>query len=248
MKKLTKAIALAGVMTAGMTAATSTFAEEVEVSASATVASMYLWRGLDLGNGAAAVSGDLTASIAGAYAGVWTSSGDSAAGNEYDLYIGYGGEVEDFSYDLSVWTYSYPTSPDDADTPEDERQGNTFSLTDAILSLGYMGASFSYYMPLAGDEDYSYITLGYSAGAFGATLGMASGVANVGETTETVYSDSDYMHLDLSYAYNDNLTFTVSKVISQSLKADDAATSEEDENYVDEDVKVVVSYSLPIEM
>ncbi|MEQ3633655.1 TorF family putative porin [Thalassolituus sp.] len=242
MKKLTKAIALAGVMTAGMTAATSTFAEEVEVSASATVASMYLWRGQDLGNGAAAVSGDLTASIAGAYAGVWTSSGATTAGNEYDLYIGYGGEVEDFSYDLSVWTYSYPG--DDAANG----RGNTFNLTDAILSLGYMGASFSYYMPLAGDEDYSYITLGYSAGAFGATLGMASGVANVGETTETVYSDSDYMHLDLSYAYNDNLTFTVSKVISQSLKADDAATSEEDENYVDEDVKVVVSYSLPISM
>jgi len=123
MKKLTKAIALAGVMTAGMTAATSTFAEEVEVSASATVASMYLWRGQDLGNGAAAVSGDLTASIAGAYAGVWTSSGDNKFGNEYDLYVGYGGEVENFSYDVSLWSYVYPGS--DAVNGE----GNTFDLT-----------------------------------------------------------------------------------------------------------------------
>ncbi|MCA6126840.1 TorF family putative porin [Thalassolituus oleivorans] len=227
MKKLTKAIALAGVMTAGMTAATSTFAEEVEVSASATVASMYLWRGLDLGNGAAAVSGDLSVSMSGAYAGVWTSSGDSAAGNEYDLYIGYGGEVEDFSYDLSVWTYSYPTSPDDADTPEDESQGNTFSLTDAILSLGYMGASFSYYYPLSSNpSDYSYMTLGYGYDKYSATVGMTSSD-----------DDTDYTHLDLSYAYNDSLAFTLSKVVDQ--ETDDA---------VDDDVKVVVSYSLPISM
>ncbi|MBQ0728568.1 MAG: TorF family putative porin [Thalassolituus oleivorans] len=218
MKKLTKAIALAGVMTAGMTAATSTFAEEVEVSASATVASMYLWRGQDLGNGAAAVSGDLTASIAGAYAGVWTSSGDSNAGNEYDLYIGYGGEVEDFSYDLSVWTYSYPGAGD---------EGNTFDLTDAILSLGYMGASFSYYYPLSSNpSDYSYMTLGYGMDAFSATVGMTSSD-----------DDTDYTHLDLSYAYNDSLAFTLSKVVDQ-----------ETENAVDDDVRLVVSYSLPISM
>jgi uncharacterized protein (TIGR02001 family) len=79
MKKLSQAIALAGVMTAGL-AAVSTAQAEVEVSASATVASMYLWRGKDLGNGAAAVSGDLTVSASGAYAGVWTSSGDTSWG------------------------------------------------------------------------------------------------------------------------------------------------------------------------
>ncbi|PCI47658.1 MAG: histidine kinase [Thalassobium sp.] len=218
MKKLTKAIALAGVMTAGMTAATSTFAEEVEVSASATVASMYLWRGQDLGNGAAAVSGDLTASIAGAYAGVWTSSGDTTSGNEYDLYIGYGGEVEDFSYDLSVWTYSYPGAGD---------EGNTFALTDAIVSLGYMGASFSYYYPLAGDESYSYMTLGYGMDAFSATVGMTSSDG-----------DDDYTHLDLSYAYNDSLAFTLSKVVDQ--ETEDSPTA------IDDDVRLVVSYSLPI--
>ena len=57
MKKLTKAIALAGVMATGLSAAAFSQAEEVEVSASAAVSNMYLWRGLDLGNGAAAVSG-----------------------------------------------------------------------------------------------------------------------------------------------------------------------------------------------
>lgn len=230
MKKLTKAIALAGVMAAGMTAAATTFAEEVEVSASAAVASMYLWRGLDLGNGAAAVSGDLTASIAGAYAGVWTSSGDAFAGNEYDLYIGYGGEVEDFSYDVSVWTYSYPGSTltvDGANSEVADNEGTTFSLSEAIISLGYMGLSYSYYYTLSSNPgDYSYMTLGYGYDKYSATVGMTSSDG-----------DSDYTHLDLSYAFNDSLSFTLSKVVDQ-----------ETDDTVDDDVKVVVSYSLPISM
>ena len=47
-----------------------------EVSASAAVANMYLWRGIDLGDGSAAVSGDLVYSNSGAYVGIWVSSGD----------------------------------------------------------------------------------------------------------------------------------------------------------------------------
>ena len=220
MKKLTKAIALAGVMTTGLTGAQLAQAE-VDVSASAAVASMYLWRGQDLGNGDAAVSGDITLSSGGAYAGMWTSSGDSAAGNEYDLYVGYGGEVEDFSYDLSVWTYVYPG--DDAANGE----GNTFDLSEVIASVGYMGASFSYYYPVSSNpDDYSYLTLGYGMDAYSATIGMAMDDV-----------DGGYTHLDLSYAYNDNLAFTASKIID-----------EETEDSMDDDLKFVVSYSLPIDM
>jgi uncharacterized protein (TIGR02001 family) len=221
MKKLTQAIALAGVMTTGLTATTSVFAEDVEVSASAAVASMYLWRGQDLGNGAAAVSGDLTASMGGAYAGVWTSSGDTAAGQEYDLYVGFGGEAEDFSYDLSIWTYTY--SGDDTVNGE----GNTFGLSEFIASAGFMGASASYYYPISSNpDDYSYLTLGYGMDAYSATIGMAMDDA-----------DGGYTHLDLSYAYNDSLAFTLSKIID-----------EETEDSMDDDLKVVVSYSLPIDM
>ena len=79
MKKLSQAIALAGVMTAGLTAV-STAQAEVEVSASASVANMYLWRGQDLSgsSGVPAVSGDLTVSASGAYAGVWAYSSGCA--------------------------------------------------------------------------------------------------------------------------------------------------------------------------
>lgn len=239
MKKLAQAIALAGVMTTGLTATTSVFAEDVEVSASAAVASMYLWRGQDLGNGAAAVSGDLTASMGGAYAGVWTSSGDSGLGNEYDLYVGFGGEAEDFSYDISLWTYVYPSSANfpyavvddtdagDSDAIEDATSGNTFSASELIVSAGFMGASFSYYYPVSSNpDDYSYLTLGYGMDAYSATLGMAMDDV-----------DGGYTHLDLSYAYNDSLAFTLSKIVD-----------EETEDSMDDDLKVVVSYSLPIDM
>lgn len=226
MKKLTQAIALAGVMAAAVPAVQA----EVEVSASAAVSNMYLWRGQDLGQGAAAVSGDLTISSNGAYAGVWTSSGDSALGQEYDLYIGYGGEAGDLSYDISAWTYVYSgSSTEDGDT-----RGNTFETSDIILSLGYAGASFSYYYPVGNSnpDDYSYLTLGYGMGDYSATVGIAD--SDVDKDT--------YTHLDLSYAYNDNISFTLSKVIDQEADLDDGEAGQ------DEDLKVVVSYSLPIEL
>ena len=239
MKKLSQAIVLASAMTAGLVAV-NTAQAEVEVSASATVSSMYLWRGMDLGNGSPAVSGDLSVSAEGAYAGVWTSSGDSSLGNEYDLYVGYGAEIGDFSVDVSLWTYVYPSAnafpyanmeDSDVDAGVDTR-GNTFDYSDAIISLGYAGASFTYYMPIGAEsnDDYSYFTLGYGYEAFSATVGFADD------------GDENYTHLDLGYAYNDNLSFTLSKVVDQSLDLDKG------EDGVDEDLKVVVTYSLPISM
>ncbi|TVV44493.1 TorF family putative porin [Thalassolituus sp. C2-1] len=242
MKKLSQAIALAGVMTAGL-AAVSTAQAEVEVSASASVANMYLWRGQDLSgsSGVPAVSGDLTVSASGAYAGVWASSGDAVLGQEYDLYIGYGAEIGDFSYDVSLWTYVYPSAAETsytvsgtdvtAETTAD--RGNTFDASDFIVSLGYKGASFAYYKPVGAesDDNSSYMTLGYEMDAYSVTLGKADDG-----------DDSDYTHLDVGYAFNDNIAFTLSKVIDQSADLDKG------ESGIDEDLKVVVSYSLPISM
>ena len=59
-------------------------------------------------------------------------------------------------------------------------------------------------------------------------------------TTFSDTEDKDYYHLDLSYAYNDNVSFTLSQVVSSDL--------DEDENGPDRSPKVVVTYSLPIEL
>lgn len=205
-----------------------------EVSASVGIASTYLWRGLDLGSGTPAVSGDLNYRNAGFYTGIWASSGDSAAGSEYDLYLGYGiafGEDDMFSVDVSVWNYNYPTGAGYTDDNETD-----FSeWSDVVVSVGAGPVAFAVYSPVGRDNssgDYMYYTLGGSFGQFSATLGLhADGAGAVGGCPEGE-TECDPMHLNLDYAYNDNLTFTLSQFVADETEGDD--------------MKFVVSYSLPI--
>ena len=225
MTKLSQAIALATAMTAGLVA-TTTAQAEVEVAASAAVSNMYLWRGTDLGGpGVPAISGDLNVSASGAYAGVWTSSGDTTNGQEYDLYVGYGLETGDVALDISYWTYIYPGAAGD----------DIADLHEVIASAAFKGASLGVYYNIDQDEDdktdYFYTTLGYEYNQFSATYGI---------TTYSDTKDSDYGHIDVSYAYNDNISFTYSQVVSADL--------DEDEGGMDRSPNIVVTYSLPIEL
>jgi len=200
-------LAVAGAMAIAPTAANA------EVSASVGVANMYLWRGVELGNGDAQVSGDLSYSSSGFYTGVWAASGDSGWGSEYDIYAGYGAEFGGVSVDLSLWTYTY-TNYQPANDPGD--------LSDAVLSLGFAGFSVSAYDNIAGGSGYAYYTVGYGYDAFSILVGKHD---NPG-------TPEDMTHVDLSYAYNDNLSFTVSQQIDDELDSGRP--------------KVVVSYSLPL--
>lgn len=212
MKKVTQ-LAAAIALTAGAISAAPV--AMAETSASVAVASTYLWRGYDLGSGTPAVSGDITVSEGGFYAGVWGSSGDTTAGTEYDLYAGWGTEIEGVSIDLSVWNYIYPTG--DGETP------GFADLSEVILGIGFGPVSFTYYDNVAGGSGYEYYTLGAEMGSFSATLGMHDNPEG-----------EDPVHLDVSYAYNDNLSFTLSQIIEDEEEGDD--------------LKFVVSYSLPLDM
>lgn len=219
MRKFSKTLVAVSVIASGLSVANVASAE-VEVEASAAIASMYLWRGTDLSNGSPAVSGDITASASGAYAGIWGSSGDDSNGQEYDLYIGYANEVGGFSYDVSLWNYMYPSQP--------AGNNDTFGeLSELIIGLGYGPVSFTYYDNIAGDTGYEYYTLGAEISKYSALIGYSDAEAD----------SSDYVHLDLGYAYNDNLSFTLSQVV---------AVEDDDVNPVDTDLKFVVSYSLPL--
>ena len=229
MTKLSQAIALATAMTAGLVG-TTTAQAEVEVSASAAIANMYLWRGQDLGavtnagkstGGVPAVSGDLSVSAAGAYGGIWASSGDANAGQEYDIYAGYGGEAGALSYDVSIWAYVYPDGG--------ASNGTFTDNSEIIISLGAAGASVGIFKQVGNevDNDNMYYTLGYGMGSFSGNVGI----------TDAAAKGADYTHFDLSYAYNDNISFTASKIVDQETK-----------KTLDEDTKFVVSYSLPIEL
>jgi uncharacterized protein (TIGR02001 family) len=218
-KAICSSVAAVALASTGLFAASN--AAAVEVGASAAVASTYLWRGYDLGSGTPAVSGDISVSAGGAYAGVWGSSGDTSAGTEYDLYAGYGFEAGGFSFDVSVWNYNYPTGG--GYTVDGETDFG--DLTDVVYSIGYGPVSFAWYDNIAGDgtEQYEYFTLGAEFGQFSVLLGLHD---NDG-------TSEDPMHLNVSYAYNDSLSFTVSQFVSDEPAGDD--------------LKFVVSYSLPIE-
>ncbi|MGD8175721.1 TorF family putative porin [Marinimicrobium sp. ARAG 43.8] len=189
---------------------------EAEVSASVGAANMYYWRGYDLGNGDPAVWGDINVSASGFYAGMWASSGDAALGTEYDLYAGYGNEINGFSFDLSLWSYSYP-SADEPISPGDN--------VEAILGVGYGPLAVTYYHGLEDLDDYSYLTVGAAFGDFSLTYGVHDGEAEL----------DGYSHVDLSYAYNENLSFTL------GLVTDDVDGLNNDE------AKFVVGFSIPIE-
>lgn len=208
---------LAGTVAASVLAASAVAPlANAEVSASVGVASTYLWRGYDLGSGTPAVSGDLNYSNAGFYSGIWGSSGDEAAGTEYDLYAGYGATFGGISVDLSVWNYVYPTGAGYTDGETD-----LFEFTEVVLSVGAGPVALTYYDNVAGGAGYEYYTLSGSFGAYTATVGMHDNVEG-----------DDPVHVNFSYAYNDNLAFTLSQFVSDEPEGDD--------------LKFVVSYSIPI--
>lgn len=200
MKTALKLTALAAAISA--TAVPMTAA--AEVSGSLGISNIYLWRGMDLAAGAAQVHGSLDyGHESGLYAGVWGSS--ETVSQEYDVYAGFAGEAGGLSYDIAYVDYNYPN-----DTGSD--------FQEAILGLGFAGVSFTgafgmgqYGHDTAGtgpgteapDNEDNYFNLSYSYDKFTAAVG----------TYDKDADDSNYTHVDLSYALTDALSFTVSKVV-----------------------------------
>lgn len=233
MKKMQKNLLASAVALSALASLALTPVAHAEVSASVGASNMYYWRGLDLGGGAA-ISADINYSASGFFAGLWTSSGDEAWGTEYDIYAGYGAEFGDFNFSASVVSYNYA---DIGVAPGD--------LMEAVVSLGYGPFTATYYDNIAntsywtnelyvdedglsgflpvenavGSDDYNYFTLALDFEKFGIKYGQ---------------HEDDLSHLDLTYKYNENLSFTVGKVI------DDV------DGTVNDEAKLIVNLSLQI--
>jgi len=233
-------------MAAAFAATAVPMAASAEVAGSLSAASFYLWRGQDVSAGTAQIAGDLNFSTeSGFYAGTWissagtgvavdTTSGEGGTSTETDFYAGFGGEAGGISYDISYWTYTYPEA--------DQGFGE---LAEVILGLGMGDFSLTYYAYAGWEEnssdvdadpdkahdlafgDDNYLTLGYGMGDFSFLVGTWMYEAD----------DSDYTHVDVSYSPVENLTFTVSKVVS----SDDAASPTDDQ-----DPLFHVGYSFPL--
>ena len=173
-------IAAATLTTFGLAAAPAAVALE----ASASLATSYLWRGTELGNGDAALAVDVSGSAGAISYGLWVSSGDSSS-TEYDLYASYGGSVGEIGYSIGYASYNYPSTATGFD-----------DNAEYIYGLSYGPVSYTVYDEKGGSGEYTVV--GYEAGAFS----FAYGDNNAAGVPPT--------HFDVSYAVNDSLTLTVS--------------------------------------
>lgn len=114
-----------------LAASTTAFAEEkseLGISANVAMTSNYVWRGMTQTNNSPAIQGGFDLDYKGFYLGTWGSNvefGDEKNSMEMDLYLGYAGEVDKFSYDIGFIEYVYPNMSDE------------YNFGEAYLSLGY---------------------------------------------------------------------------------------------------------------
>lgn len=196
------------------------------VSATAGVANLYLWRGQNLGGGTPVVMGSLDYSHdSGLFAGIWGSSGDTASGNETDLYAGYAYSSDAFSIKGTFYDYFYSRAG-----------GAVGDLQEAVLTVSASGFFADAIIGVGDFEENNYYDIGYTYDKFTVKYGMTDldGLDAVGAPTE-----EDYSHIDLTYAYNSRLAFTISSIAD----SDDASA------VIDiKDPLFVVAYTLPLEL
>ncbi|WP_077529240.1 TorF family putative porin [Vreelandella utahensis] len=216
--RLASTLAAGLIGSAALMTTSTALAFDPSVDASLGISSMYLWRGTDLGDGDAQVAGSLDFdSGVGAYAGVWTSSGDSGAGQEYDLYAGYATDItEDVSVDAGVINYIYPDQSKVDDDGNYVSQTGFGDFSEAYLGISAYGFGVDYYNDIT-SADYQYVNASYGYGPFGIAVGRH---IFDDENPSSAYGE-DMTHLDLSFQFNDELSFTTSTMVDSDT--DDAA-------------------------
>jgi len=126
MKSIKLSIVAALLATTGVVSSAS--ASDVEVSANMALTSHYVWRGMSQSDNLPAVQGGVDLGYKGAYIGVWGSNVDfdnTETSTEFDIYAGYAGEIDKFSYDVGVIQFMYPGDTDN------------LNFAEAYLGLGY---------------------------------------------------------------------------------------------------------------
>lgn len=157
MKSLSKAVAVASLLSAGVMSANMANAE---VAFNASVVSDYVFRGASYtSNGAALQGGADYSHDSGAYAGTWLSNIETADAEgevqddvEYDIYAGYWMEVGEFEIDLAYLTYNYADA-DDWNTTEISASITTAGVTASVYqdidaaNTTYLGLAYSTELP-----------------------------------------------------------------------------------------------------
>ena len=110
----------------------------IEVEGNITLASNYIWRGLDQNNGNPAVQGGFDLNFEnGLYGGIWGSNvADVEGANniEVDIYAGYTRRFGDYGLDMAYIRYEYPKRDPD--------------FEELMLQASYKGLGIAYYYRL----------------------------------------------------------------------------------------------------
>lgn len=187
----------------GLCAVGATLPAYAATSASVSVSSMYLWRGVSLSGAGPAVSGDFYFNHdSGAYAGIWTSSEGANGSHETDLNVGFSKKFGDAGFDIGYYEYLYP------EAPKKDASGNIIGATDSLsntdVSEYYIGGSFGPVSAklLVNTEETKnmYLTIDAMFGSFGAHIGSFM----------KKESADEYTDFNVCYSPVPNLTMIVS--------------------------------------
>lgn len=195
-----------------------------DVEGNITMASHYIWRGIDRNNSNPAIQGGFDLNfVNGVYAGVWGSNieGPQASNNiEMDIYAGYTRSFNDFALDLSYIRYEFPKG--DPDFKELMLQGSYKGLSLAyyhnLSDLGagesesYLRAKAEINLPSAvgmtlavgkssmdGLDDINDGLIGFTKYAGGVKLGLSATTSNLNHVTGTDI-DTDFLTVSVSKA------------------------------------------------
>lgn len=195
----------------------ASFSATAELSANIGATSNYIWRGVTQTMNGAAVSGGVDYSHeSGIYAGTWISNVDfgldEGSGTEVDFYAGYYGEVGDFSYDIGLSSYTYPSAGFE-DSNFSEVYGNFF------IGNFTLGLAHTFQSDLDDSSPFGQGDLYYSAGysldlSNGFSSSITYGLYNFDED-EVFYGDNDYSHILLDITKSD-FTLSISKASKES--------------------------------
>lgn len=133
------------VLSAAMLVTASASVVNAEVEGNVTMASGYIWRGMDQSDNNPVIQGGYDLNFEnGLYGGIWGSNiddGDPAVNNniEMDLYVGMKRSFGDYGLDLGYLRYEYPKASSD--------------FKELFLQGNYKGLSATYYYNLTDSED-----------------------------------------------------------------------------------------------
>lgn len=149
-------------------------AAHAQVSASVTLTSDYVFRGMSLSGEDAAIQGSFDYATEDFYVGVWGSSlGSAGTSMELDVYAGFTPSFGPLALDLGVVGYFYPGADDDGAEFDffELVLGGTYDLTERLT----LGSSFAYTPENYGETgEATYIELN---GAFAFTDAFAASAA-----------------------------------------------------------------------